>query len=96
MRRHARIPNAPISQVEDPHYQALAARAYMELGAAQKQEGIERLVELMKELERWEDINASGRLETTRRMLATVSGRYFISHEEAQAWQQKQAGKSGH
>jgi HEAT repeat protein len=89
-------PNAPIAQVEDPHYQALAARAYMELGKAQRQEGIGRLVELMRELESWEDINAPGRLESARRMLATVSGRYFISHEQARAWQQKQAGKAGH
>jgi hypothetical protein len=79
-------PNAAINQIEDPHYQALAARAYIDLGEAQKKAGIERLLELMKELENWQDINAPGRLDTTRGMLVMISRKYFLSHQEARAW----------
>jgi hypothetical protein len=87
---HPIPPNATIDQVEDPYYQALASRAYVELGPAQKKAGIERLIGLMKELEAWTDINAQGRLESTRRELATVSGRYFITHKDAREWFEKQ------
>src|SRR5262249_15428011 len=86
-------PDAPFDQVEDPYYQALAARAYMELGGARREEGLDRLIGLMKELEHWQEINARGRLETTRRVLALLSGKYFLSHEEARAWREEQARK---
>jgi hypothetical protein len=82
-------PKAAIGDIVDPHYQALAARAYMELGADQKKAGIERLIGLMKELESRQDVNAGGRLDTARRMLVMVSGEFFRSHREAQAWYAK-------
>jgi HEAT repeat protein len=86
---HGVPPKAAIRDIVDPHYQALAARAYMELGAAEKRAGIERLIGLMKELASWQDINAGGRLDTARRMLAAVSGQFFTSHQEARAWHAK-------
>jgi hypothetical protein len=43
----------------------------------------------MKELESWQDVNAGGRLDTARRTLAAVSGQFFTSHQEAQAWHAK-------
>lgn len=82
--------NTPIGQMEDPHYQALAARAYMEVGPAEKRAGVARLVELMKELEAWTDINAHGRLQTARRELARATGRYFNTHKDARAWLDKE------
>jgi hypothetical protein len=82
--------NTPIGQLVDPYYQVLAARAYMDLGPAEKKAGLERLIDLMRELEDWRDINAQGRLECTRRALANVSGRYFITHKDAREWAEKQ------
>jgi hypothetical protein len=81
--------NAPIGQLEDPYYQALAARAFMEVGPIEKKAATERLIELMKELEAWTDINAQGRLQTARRELGRVSGQYFTSHQDARAWLEK-------
>ena len=66
---HGVPPKAAIRDIVDPYYQALAARAYMELGPAQRKAGIERLIALTKELENWQDGNAPGRLETARRLL---------------------------
>jgi hypothetical protein len=82
-------PKSAIRDIVDPHYQALAARAYMELGAAQKKAGIERLIGLMKELENWQDINAESRLNSARRLLVSVSGEFFRTHLEAQAWYER-------
>jgi hypothetical protein len=81
---------ATIREIVDPHYQALAARAYMELGAAEKKAGIERLIALMDELAVWDEINAQGRLQSVRQMLATVSGEYFLSSKDARAWHEEQ------
>jgi hypothetical protein len=82
-------PRAPIGTIVDPHYQALAARAYAGLGKAQRQAGIERLIDLMKELAAWEDVNAEGRLLTARAMLGNLTGQLFLTHQEARAWYEK-------
>jgi len=79
-------PDAPIAKVADPYYQALAARAYIDIGPAERREGIERLIRLTKELEEWSDINADGRLNTARLMLATVSGKILLSYDDAKKW----------
>ena len=78
--------NAAIATVEDPYYQALAARAYAEIGPAEKKAALERLVALMQELEAWQDINAAGRLESARTALGSLTGRYFLTHRDARAW----------
>jgi hypothetical protein len=77
---------APIGTIVDPYYQALAARAYAGLGKAQRQAGIERLIDLMQELAAWEDVNAESRLLTARAMLGNLAGQLFLTHHEARAW----------
>jgi WD40 repeat protein len=84
-------PGAETGQLVDPYYQARAARAYAELGAAERTVGTARLVQLMKEIAGWKNLNADGRLDSTRVLLAQLSGQYFESHQQAQAWYEKAA-----
>jgi hypothetical protein len=72
----------------DPYYTAMAARTLVGLGGAERVEGLRRLIGLLGELETSKDINDANRLETARVLLQDVTGAYFNSAREAQAWLQ--------
>ena len=74
----------------DPHYVARAARAFMEVGSAERKEGLRRLVTILGELEPSKDINDGNRLAQTRWLLAEVTGQFFVTHREALDWLSRQ------
>ena len=74
----------------DPYYVALAARAFMEVGSAERKEGLRRLVTMLGELEPSKDINHGNRLAATRWLLAEVTGQFFVTHREALDWLNRQ------
>jgi hypothetical protein len=94
--RNSKFPPPGVRDTEiSSYYIAQAARAYMELGPAEKQEGLRRLVALIGELEPSKDVNHEGRWEMARWLLTEVSGQHFLSHQEAADWFKQQEAAGG-
>jgi len=77
-------------------YAALACRALMELGRAERKQGLAGLVRLMGYLERSEDINDQSGIHSVRLFLANVTGQWLPHHADAKRfydrWQNKADG----
>ena len=76
-----------------PYYATVACRALCQLGPADRKIGVERLIALLGFLERSDNANDQAYLPSAQQALAAVTGRYFVSQDQAREWYRKKYAK---
>jgi hypothetical protein len=81
------------SEGREPFYAASSCRALIELGEDERKDGLKKLIALTGYMERSELPNDSAHLPAVRQCLASVTGHYFLSDDEANGWFERKYGK---